>query len=237
MRDLLTDLVRRTWRPESTVQPRLTSAYEAPMQSTLDDVVDHDATGEPPAAPLPMSARAHVEPTRTTMRRAVHDSTEPTIDMRRATPVERKPVDRSDRPAPATTQASPEVTPRVTPLATPATPRGPASVPAAVVASVTATRIPSSDVSARQAPPRVVSPIQPLVRTDVPSLRRVHADTAREEAGTRERQAPDIRISIGRIEVRASAAERVPARRPSPASASPLTLDEYLASRGRRGSR
>ena len=239
MRDLLTDLVRRARRPESTVQPRLASAYEASLQPLQEVVVDREtSTHKPLSTSLRVPTEEHTRPVRTPARRE-RESPAVTQEMRSAVPVPRSAGDHGNGPAPTATSTSSGGAPRVSAPVTPAPPTGPVSLPVVVIAPAAVPRVPPSDVARRQAQGPVTAPTRPPVRTEVEPLRRVRTDPRRETlADTRERSAPDIRISIGRIEVRASVAERVPARRqPSPASASPLTLDEYLAARARRGPR
>ena len=238
MRDLLTDLVRRTRRPESTVQPRLPSAFESSAPTMPDLVIDEEVVTQVPAAsPRPSSTPEHTHPPATRWAREPHDSPAiVTTVMRTAPQAPTHPVDHSPHERAAASAPS-EVVARTTTPGTPAT--APGRLPAVVVASARATSlpVPPVDVAARDLRARVSAAIQPATRSEPPTMRPVRVEPPREgPADAGKQRAPEIRISIGRIDVRATAAERPPARR-QPSSAPPLTLDEYLAARARRGSR
>ncbi|AMY08416.1 hypothetical protein LuPra_01616 [Luteitalea pratensis] len=238
MYDLLTDLVRRTRRPESTVQPRLPLAYEALPRTSHGLVVDEEtATRVPAASPPLLVTREQTQPPPTPRAREPYDS--PAIvatEMQLPPPGSTDAAYHSSRHAPDAASRLPNVLGRTAQLVSTA---APARVPVAVVApaQATPTRLPAASVAPRELRAHVVAPIQPVTRAEVPQIRRARAEPLREgPAEAHEQLAPEIRISIGRIEVRATAAERPPARR-QPSTAPPLTLDEYLAARTRRGTR
>ena len=240
MRDPLTDLVRRTRRPESTVQPRLPSAYEASPQAMHELVVEQDAVARASVEPRPpVSTREHTPPPPMQIPRDGHPSAAVVTTGIRSTPaVPVDTVDHERRHARAAASPSPDVAPRSAAHVTPVMSPGRVPAPVDAVAPATPPRVPSADVASREARIHTPVPIQPATRSELPPTRGVRAESLGEDrADGREQAAPEIRISIGRIEVRATAAERPPARRQASSGPPPLTLDDYLAARARRGTR
>jgi hypothetical protein len=237
MRDPLLDLVHRTRRPESAVQPRLSSAYETSQQAMHDIAVDEVVTRDSTAARLPISTSVAQAPATPTMPRERHDSPAIAASAVRRLPPAGEPVDHDTRPARPAAPASSDAMPHpAVPVAFVKPERVPE--PVASVAPESVARVPAIEAMPREARrPHAIAAIQPATRVDRPQVRRLGVEPTRQEPiDTREQPAPEIRISIGRIEVRATAAERPSARR-QPASPPPLTLDDYLAARARRGTR
>ncbi|MCX7196309.1 MAG: hypothetical protein NTV37_10685 [Proteobacteria bacterium] len=97
-------------------------------------------------------------------------------------------------------------------------------------------RVPGND-SATLTDSNYPSPLLPLKNAARPSALNVSAAAQRGELGGYGRQGQadeitEVHVSIGRIEVTA-VHESPPPKRQAPTPAKPLSLDEYLARRGR----
>ena len=172
------------------------------------------STRVPAASAPPLATRTHARPP--TPRRASVATRPPLSRPRCGAPRRRRairPITARDT-APAAASRRPTSPRRTAQLASTA---APARVPAAAAptAQATAARVPAASVAPREArrPRRRARSSPRLAR----SFRRFAASRpsrrGERPADAREQPAPEIRISIGRIEVRATAAERPPARR------------------------
>lgn len=239
MRDLLTDLVRRTLRPERAVRPRLPSwstpaeASDAALAITTERdarAVDRtvDATGERP-------------------RDSSHPARPSPVPLRSA-PASAPVGDSVDRPRSPVSGA-------MTATAAPTHVMAPARPPAGIDTSPRAhtgpeTRHSTADIGvrtqrgARHEAPAVqvlATHVRPALR-DAPQVsRRVdgHAAPRRDNDADdgREPATPAIHITIGRIDVRPPAPERRAPRRSGGTAAAPQSLEAYLDARGRGGRR
>lgn len=243
MRDFLTDLVRRTLSPESMVQPRLASRYEPRQPEPVLAASDLEAQADDRATPASVQrehARGETHAAEVTPVRAPRSGTtvpRPSV----AEPDGRLPLDdalRTIRPAPLDASNRPDTPqPMATPLASasgaPPAPRDSAHARSAdeVVPAPPAPRAPAAQAGEAHA---VFLP-RPF---EAPTDRRPGApDDAPAPAETAGGPRPDIRISIGRIDVRATVSRAAaPPRLDRPERARP-SLEDYLNERARGGRR
>ncbi|HEV2862132.1 MAG TPA: hypothetical protein VGX48_14070 [Pyrinomonadaceae bacterium] len=237
MSDYLKNLVERTLDPSRVVQPRLASRFEPHGTFAAFDLETQEGETDPAAPPF----EAHAE--------ARHADATPHAESAPPTPVEHFA-------APSVFEGRPESPPREPPPAPPIehAPDAPTTAktlvekeaPRPTAASVEAGKSPAREETSikvfdakREPPrspesgptqrPRVVEPrLSPLPKVFEAQPPRASAD----EAG-RDEAAPTIRVTIGRVDVRAVAAPAKEARRaPAPPPRPALTLEDYLRRRG-----
>ena len=254
MSDYLTNLVTRTLSPEAVVRPRLPSLLEPPPEgpttteeARLEELSPSSANRSEPT--LTRRVRPPAPEGRTTSLLA------PPARQLQPTPVPVPPV---PRPSPPTENVTPPrpaqpavIRPqlRETPGESllPAPPRNVSEPrpPAALEASSLRLGNVPDEAREEQPPPAAadrgppaVPTVQPALRTPFagqPSLRppAAPADRVRDQPGE---AAPVIRVTIGRIDVRAVLPPAPPAPRPAAPTGPVLSLEEYLKQRdgGRR---
>jgi hypothetical protein len=241
MRDLLSELVRRTRHPDSTVQPRLTSRYEPISPGPQARIAVEDAAGARFAPEAPIG--------------------EPSVDagrrrgpLRAPDPPEPRPL----RPDAPTEDGPARAHPHVeSPLPLP--PRDDATPPRTSAVRIVAAAerhrpVLSTQPDAQAAPvPRPIERLDDAERRAVAVAARVvpsrsadkppaatpdrePAGLVRDDAAGSEAPVPEIRISIGRIDVRAVVTPAAAVRR-AERTRPPQSLEEYLSARARGGSR
>lgn len=243
MSDYLKNLAARTLDPSTVVQPRLASRFEPPPGEP-GLVTDFEVETEFEASPAepPVEARAETPHAPVTTRaesapRVPAEHSPPPVFERRpeVSPHEQSPAPASERapdPAPSQTFVNRE-TPRQTAanvevLKSAAREETAESVPAAVRAAARPSPEAAEPQTTRSGP-RVVEPRllpAPKVSEAPQSRASFTPEPAHEDA------APTIRVTIGRVDVRAVAAGSKETKR-APAPPRPaLTLEDYLRRRG-----
>lgn len=237
MSDYLKNLVERTLDPSRVVQPRLASRFEP--QGTFAAFDLDTGEGETEPAEPAVEARAEARRAEATPRaesaprtRAEHFAA-PSVPERRpdALPHEQRPAPASERapnpPTTAMTFAEREA-PRPTVTSVEAG-KSPARAEASIKVSDAVRESRPAPESGTAQKPRVVEPrLSPLPKVFEGQSPHVPAadDAGREEA------APTIRVTIGRVDVRAVAAPAREARRAPEPQRPSLTLEDYLRRRG-----
>jgi len=228
--DALTRLVQRTLRPEPTLRPYAPSIFEAPSNDADSELLDQDVTASapPPVWPTAPAAervgRAEASESHAWQAdgQAEHPRAEPAL-------VEQ---DQPARPMPVEMTTTAVEAPREPPV--------PSIEHVRVVERVVewvpadgATRPPHSPQPLR-ALPATSAPVAEPPRSATPAAALMPADLPPERVPAEQPPEPVISISIGRIEVRATA----PAATAPPISGRPrerrvMSLDEYLERRAR----
>jgi len=210
MSDVLGRLAQRVVAPQTMLQPRLPSLFEAAAPPVIEP---SPAAPPPPPRVIPSVARdpeGRAAPERAERLEVPEVPEVPETPVAPAAPPTPAQVPRYARDDKAGAEAAPE--PRVVTIVRELVERIPAEIAAAVPAPAAPEPAPPVIVTRRVAPMRVQS--TNIVNVPAPPERDVH-------------------ITIGRIDVRAVTAP--PAReRQAPKSPRTLSLDEYLAQRSRR---
>ena len=234
MSDYLHNLVARTLGQAPLVQPRLASRFETAQAGGEPDLALLDVEHRPAHPPVLHPPDTDSKEPDTPHRLAVPPGAEPTraatdLDIAPATTSAPPPSNSAielarGQPAPLVPVAAQEVTLVVQPVAPPILPSAPALM-----------------ASEAQDNPREHWPAVERIRPSAGWVEPLAAPSAAAPAPTRRQPAvdpppaPTIRVTIGRVEVRAVLPPPAPARTPAPATPK-LSLDEYLRSRngGRR---
>ena len=241
MSDYLKNLVERTLDPSRVVQPRLASRFE-PQAGTHGTFAAFDVETDDEASPAAPSVEARTETRRTHVTTQADGAPRAQSEHLPAPVDERRPdfSPRAPRPAPMSERApGPPLTSQT--FVNKETP-GPAgvTVEAGKGAAREETSRQVSDAAREPRPPaesvmtqtprvapRVVEPrLSPVLRVS-----EVQPPIAPDDARLDE-EAPTIRVTIGRVDVRAVAAPAKEARRAPEPPRPALTLEDYLRRRG-----
>lgn len=249
---LLRSLARRAVQPAaSTLRPRVASRFETEVAPArlVEEHLETEARPAPATRAAPASSAAERPATATPLARATEAAATPAGPRAELAPIAPiAPVSPAPEPAPMAlawpTLTMPAPTSQVTPatinLATPSPPAAPL-LPAAstlliehatervIERHVTETRLVAQDAARAEAPtsaprmePTTLRPVVAPARPEPPAV------------ALAPREAPAIRVTIDRIDVRAvHASPAAPAAPPSaaPPRAPALSLDDYLARR------
>jgi hypothetical protein len=241
MADFLSRLVERSAGLAPVARPAAAPLFApGPAMAEEPAPVGPEAVGVVPPGPAPVAAPTPKAPTPVLREDSAADSGRPGRGLAPAPPVLPPATlwataPGTPRPAPAEVQGAPhrgaareDRSPR--PEESPG--RGPLTTSGAEGPSDIPRRLPAWE-GRRRADAEIRSVVPPLLRPREESAPRWAADL-RPRGSPEAPPAPTVRISIGRIEVRAVAASAPAAPRPAPARKSTgLSLEEYLRPRGR----
>jgi hypothetical protein len=226
------DVRRPVGRNALRVEPPVAPGHELGRQATTDASLDVGAESMPP--PASVSARPATREAEAPTRQAAPpaaisadaDSTEalparlPPATVAPGAPVER-PLSPDVRARPRGAKAIPPLVPLHEPRRTAPPQRGTVGILTALRDPATDEEVPHTSRDSVRRVPRVSPPLQPRRARRAGGTSRAAAEQESQPAG------PSIRVTIGRIEVRAvPTAEQLPQRAPRPAPK--LSLDEYL---------
>ncbi len=237
MSDYLKNLVERTLHPSRVVQPRLASRFEPQGTFAAFDLETEEGETDPDAPAVEARAesrRAEARPRAESAprTRAEHFEAPPVLERRPdARPHEQPPAPTNERaPLPPTTAKAfvEKEAPRPTVTGVEAG-KEPAREETSIKVFDDGRESRPSPESGTTPKPRVVEPrLSPMPK--VFEAQSPHVPAA--DGAGRDEAAPTIRVTIGRVDVRAVAAPAKEARRAPEPQRPALTLEDYLRRRG-----
>jgi hypothetical protein len=250
--NFLQQLIERSLDAQGAIEPRVPSMFEsAGAASVLPPNVEEDVT---PQAPLARTAAAHETngPQRDLKANTEirdRDSASSSHQSRTAQIPAAAPANKSSTLAPSTiaaesirriveeriTHESPAPPPQRIDMDVPPPSRARAagdSPPYDALAEPN--RPPVSAAKALEPPPLLRSAIRERVTAEPPAAMAAIAAMRNSAAAEPPRAAPDVHVTIGRLEIRATQSAKPPQAGSRTSAAQPMSLEEYLKQRGGR---